>query len=30
MEIYFESSLLGVGSKLGNDRMGVVAIFSCE
>ncbi|WKA10656.1 hypothetical protein VitviT2T_028219 [Vitis vinifera] len=28
VEIYSESSLLGVGSKLGNDRMGVVAIFS--
>ena len=30
VEIYSESSLLGVGSKLCNDRMGVVAIFSCE
>ena len=30
MEIYSESPLLGVGPKLGNDRMGVVAAFSCE
>ena len=30
MEIYFESSLLGVGPKLGTGRMGVVAVFSCE